>query len=673
MPPANPPRKTILKPSTKSRARQPWQWSHNHLIAFLLLMSLALTSFISLTLYLVIALNIPDINSLASYQPAATTLILDDQGKTISAIYKENRYLVDLGKVPKLMGKAFVAAEDSRFFQHGGVDGWSILRALIHNLRVGGKGQGGSTITQQVARSLLLSPEKTYTRKIKEAILAYRIDKVLSKNDILHIYLNQIYLGEGAYGVGAAAMTYFGKPVSDLNLAEISILAGLPQAPSRYSPFKHFKKAKRRQAYVLNRMAEDGYITPTKARKTYLHPLFWQPQTSSSKPGGEYFVQHVKNYLNKKYGAEFIRTSGLQVFTTLDLTLQKNAAKAVRQGLAQWGIRQQASHSSHPQAALVSLEIKTGQIKAMMGGVNFKESQFNRSTQAKRQPGSAFKPIIYAAALSHGLTPNTMINDEPIEFIDARGNRWEPRNFSGKFFGPTTLRNGLVHSRNIVTIKLLQEIGIKPAQKLAKDMGIRSNLTPNLSLALGASELSLLEMTSAYTVFASGGQYRKPLFIKKIIDRNGKILEENRPQPRQVLKEEVAYQMNYLLKGVIEEGTGQKAKGVPFAAGKTGTTDRNIDAWFIGYTPMLVTGVWMGHDQHKSLGPGETGGRSAAPIWLSYMKKAKAYRAASDFVVPEGITFIPISRESGDFEYLDTDNALWEAFRKDRMPAWKKR
>ncbi len=659
--------------SSKSQKnkRKPWVWGRKHITVFLLLISFLLSAFIAICLYLIIALNIPSIQTLSEYKPAATTLFFDADKKPIGRTYSENRILFNLQDAPKLLAKAFIAAEDARFLQHQGVDGWSILRALIHNIKVGSRGQGGSTITQQVARSLLLSPEKTYIRKIKEAILAYRIDKVLSKNDILHVYLNQIYLGEGSYGVGAAAMTYFGKPVNALNLAEVSILAGLPQAPSRYSPFKHFKRAKKRQAYVLNRMAEDGYITPTAARKAYLQPLFW-PAQSPPPPTASYFVQHVKNYILKKYGSDMLNKGGLRVHTTMNSSLQLAAAKAVRHGLAQWGIRQEITENGHPQAALVCVEVKTGKVLALTGGAQFASSQFNRATQAKRQPGSAFKPIVYAAALEQGYTPNTMIEDEPISFKDASGT-WEPKNFSNKFYGPTTLRNGLVYSRNIVTIKLLKEIGIPATIRLARKMGIRSPLSPDLALALGSSGVSLLELTSSYTVFANGGKYQEPIFITKILDRYGKILEKNKPNPKQVLDESVAYQMSYIMKGVIEGGTGKNARGLPHAAGKTGTTDKNMDAWFIGFTPSLATGVWMGHDRQKSLGRIETGGRAAAPLWLAFMKQADQYHTDQDFTVPDGITFIPIDQESGDFEYLDTKNALWEAFKKDNLPSWKNR
>ncbi len=665
--------KKSTKPKQPIQRPRPRKWNHIHIIFSLLIINFGLTIFIAVTLYAFISLDIPDLSSISSYKPPVTTFIFNNRNEVIDKIYKEDRNLVNLNQMPKLLPQAFVAAEDARFFQHAGVDAWSILRALIHNLKVGGRGQGGSTITQQVAKSLLLTPEKTYLRKIKEAILAYRIDKVLSKNDTLHIYLNQIYLGEGSYGVGAAARNYFGKPVSNLNLAEITLLAGLPQAPSRYSPRKNMQLAKKRQVYVLNRMAEDGYISAETARSAYAYEISLK-QTFLKQELGPYFIQQVKNYLRHKYGKTNLSTSGLMVYTSLDTFMQNAADNAIQTGLQEWSNRQGKPLSSSPQAALVAIDNKSGKVLALVGGKDFKTSQFNRATQAKRQPGSAFKPIIYAAALELGFTPNEMINDEETQFKgSSRDKLWTPKNFSGKFYGPTTLRNGLVYSRNIVTIKLLQEVGTRKAIKMAANMGIRSPLTNNLALALGSSELSLLELTSAYSVFASGGEFRPPAFIDKIVDRNGKTLEQYRNAPKVVLDERVAYQVTYLLQDVINEGTGKKAKGLKAAAGKTGTTDQNMDAWFVGYTSQITTGVWMGNDKHKSLGRHETGGRTAAPMWLSFMREVDKKIPAEEFKAPAGITFIPINRETGDFEYIDTDNALWEAFRKDNLRSWKDR
>lgn len=641
-----PGKKTVRKAATKrpaSRCGPQKTYSHIHCIGFLLFITFLLSFFIGGTLYLFILLDIPDIRSIQNYRPHLTTCILDAEGNITARVYKENRILVSLKQMPPLLPKAFVAAEDARFYQHQGVDLWSILRALSHNLMVGGRGQGGSTITQQMTRSLLLSRKKLYSRKIKEAILAYRIDSLLTKEDILFIYLNQIYLGEGAHGVEAAANTYFDKHVHELSLAEIAVLAGLPKAPSRYSPLNNMKLAKKRQAYVLNRMAEEGYITPTAARTAFNQPLQLARQDRADANG--YFVQYVLNYADNKYGKETVLTGGLTIYTTLDQKMQKTAANSINKGVSDLAARRNANIRSAkrrpgeiPQGSLVVLEHETGRIKAMVGGTDFTASQFNRAVQARRQPGSAFKPIVFAAALETGFTPATRIDDKPLRLPGpTRNEMWEPKNFDGKFNGPTTLRAGLIDSRNIVAIRLLQEVGVEPVTRLAREMGIDSPLAGNLSLALGSSEVSLLELVAAYGAFGNGGRYIRPISINKITDRDGKILEKNTTESRSVMDARTAYQITLMLKGVIGEGTGKAVKGLDTpVAGKTGTTDHYRDAWFIGYTPELAIGVWIGHDQKRTLGRGETGGRVAAPIWRNFVKAIeKNDSGKSTFKVPD--------------------------------------
>ncbi len=648
-------------------------WGHLQLACILLFISFCLTFIIAGSLYLFVALNVPAIKSLASYNPPQTSVIYDAQERVIAKHSQQNRVVVPLTHMPPLLPQAFVAAEDARFYEHSGVDAWSVMRALMHNVRSGSRGQGGSTITQQVARALLLTPEKTYTRKIKEAILAYRIDNALSKKEILHIYLNQIYLGSGAYGVEAAAQVYFDKHINELNLAEISLLAGLPQAPSRYSPFRHYKLAKKRQAYVLNRMAEEGYISPTKARKAFQKALFWGP-TVSYPAENNYFLHYIRGYVSKKYGKGKLKSGGLHIYTTLNQTIQKQAVMAIKRGTAKWAIRQNnvATNKSLPQAALVAMEVKTGKVRALVGGTDFAKSQFNRATQARRQPGSAFKPIIYAAALAKGLTPASLIEDAPLQLQGAtQEDFWEPQNFSGKFYGPTTLRDGLVYSRNIVTIKILQQTGVGQAIKLAKELGISAPLSNNLSLALGSSGISPLELTRAYTAFANLGRLNKPIFIRRITLADGTILEDNPPEASQVIDPKSAFQVTRLLEGVVDEGTGKSVRTInTAAAGKTGTTDNNMDAWFVGYTPELATGVWLGHDKKTPLGHAETGGRAAAPIWLDFMKRAYKYYPSGDFEIPKGITIIPLDNATGKPGYEKGERVSWEAFRDDNPPIW---
>ncbi|MEJ2332434.1 MAG: transglycosylase domain-containing protein [Desulfobulbaceae bacterium] len=467
--------------------------------------SFALTLFISLTLYLFILLDIPNLKSIKDYNPKMTTLVLARDHQVVKEIFDENRRVVSMATMPDLLPKAFVAAEDARFYEHPGVDVWSIFRALFHNLRSGTKAQGGSTISQQVTRSLLLTRKKVYSRKIKEAILAYRIDSVLSKDEILYIYLNQIYLGEGAYGVEAAARTYFNKGVKNLSLGQAALLAGLPQAPSRYSPLKDIKTAKKRQAYVLNRMAEEGYISAEAARKAFKDNLFLNTDREYSF-GSEYYVQQVSNYVSAKYGKETLATGGLVIHTCLDPALQQSAMTAVQRGVAALNTAQ--GKGENPQAAMLVMETGTGKVRAVVGGVDFLASQFDRAIQARRQPGSAFKPIVYAAALEKGFTPDSVFMDEPISLAGAsRGKTWEPKNFDNRYHGLTTLKTGLIQSRNIVAIKLLQEVGINRVARMAKDLGIRSKLKPDLTMALGSSGISLLEMTGAYSAFANHGSY----------------------------------------------------------------------------------------------------------------------------------------------------------------------
>lgn len=604
------------------RAAKRKPWDQVHCTLFLLGISLLFTFFIGLTLYLFILLDIPNLRSIQDYEPKMATLILDRDRNVLQTVSEENRRVVPLEEMPKLLPKAFVAAEDARFYEHPGVDVWSVLRALFHNIRKGGT-HGGSTITQQVTRSLLLSRKKVYSRKIKEAILAYRIDSVMSKDEILYIYLNQTYLGEGAFGVEAAARMYFDTGVKDLTLAQMAVLAGLPQAPSRYSPLKNVKLAKKRQAYVLNRMAEEGYITPEVARKAYDESLGLNRNNDAEK-NGNYYLQYVTNYVSKKYGRELLTTGGLLIYTSMDQALQQKADAAVKRGIVRLGRSEKTGNP--PQAAMLVMELGAGRVRAVVGGDDFGTSQFNRAIQAKRQPGSAFKPIIYAAALEKGFTPDSVIIDEPMNLPGTRrGETWQPKNFENRYYGPTELRTGLIHSRNIVAIKLLQAVGIDPVVKMAKNLGIRSKIKPDLTLALGSSEVSLLELTGAYTPFANRGYYSKPVLIEKIIDRHGKVLEENRPYTVRVMSEKTATQMDMMLQDVINQGTGSEARGLKkTAGGKTGTTDRYMDAWFIGYTRDFVTGVWVGHDKKVSLGRGGSGGHAAAPIWLDFMKQVEA-------------------------------------------------
>jgi penicillin-binding protein 1A len=607
------------KRPARKRAPRKKPLGHAAINLFFICISGLATLCIGIALAWFLALDVPDIRSADDYRPLVATTVLDRNGTVIDAIYKQYRIVISKNQMPPLLPGAFVAAEDSRYFEHGGLDIWSILRAAVNNLRSGKRSQGGSTITQQVTRALMLSREKTYCRKLTEAILAYRLDHLLSKDEILTIYLNEIYLGEGAYGVEAAARTYFSKKAKELTLAEIAILAGLPQSPSRYSPIRHRQAAKARQRYVLNRMAEEKMISTASARKAYAGKLHLNSSGKHKAISG-YFTDFVRVQLAKHYGEQALYREGLTVWTTLDSRLQKTATNTLRQGLRKVQKRENSKYS--PQGALIALDTATGNIRALVGGADYRKSSYNRAVVAKRQPGSVFKPLIYAAALEQGLSPDLQLVDAPLVIKNRDGTSWRPQNYNRKFYGPTSLRDALIHSRNIITIKLLKKTGLRPVIKLAKKAGISTELKPELPLALGASPVTLLEMTGAYTVFANQGLYHQPRAITRVRDRHGRV----RPWPgttgKRVLSPKTATTITEILTDVINQGTGKQARGISHAAGKTGTSDDNRDAWFIGYTPKLTTGIWLGHDRGRTLGRGETGGRAAAPIWKSFMEQA---------------------------------------------------
>jgi len=692
-------------------------------------------------LYRELTTNLPPVEQLAQYRPAVTTQILADDGTVVGEFYLEKRYLVPIDRIPAVVRDAFIAAEDDRFYRHGGVDVISILRAFINNAIAGGRVQGGSTITQQVVKTLLLSPRKSYERKVKEVILATRLERQFTKDEILYLYLNHIYLGSGAYGVAAAAQEYFGRRVEDLSLGQAALLAGLPQAPSRYSPFKHWPQAKARQEYVLERMVDSRFITREEAVRAFREPV-----ALASRRGrfvaAPYYVEHVRRLLEEKYGDTALYALGLRVHTALKLDLQQAAERVVRDGLTELALRERSYEAvvvgspnspgtpggksdrrppkptgvqvqvagfrgplalppsdtepyrvgdvlrvrladSAPdadtyrfardpapavQGALLALDPATGDVKALVGGYDFEASQFNRATQGARQPGSAFKPLVYAAALDRDFTPASIIVDAPISFAD-HDSVWMPQNYEERYFGPTTLRDALTFSRNVVTVKLAMRIGVKRLVKYVRHFGIDSPMAPNLSLALGSSEVTLLELASAYATFAHRGQQMEPRFITRITDSQGTVLDDGVPVTRQVVSPETAYMITSMLQSVIERGTGRRAKdlGRP-AAGKTGTTNDMHDAWFVGYTPQLLAGVWVGFDEKRSLGKGETGGRVAAPLWLRFMERALETQPILDFPIPSGIKCVPINPRNGQRARPGDTGARLECFRRGTEP-----
>jgi penicillin-binding protein 1A len=727
--------------------------------------------------------NLPYIGSLKEYNPPIITEVFSDDGEVIGRFWEEKRIVVPLEQVPEHLINAFIAAEDARFFKHEGVDILSIARALIKNLVAGKIEQGGSTITQQVTRSLLLkNPKRTYKRKAREALLSLQIEKNFSKERILFLYLNQIYLGHGAYGVEAAARTYFNKSAAELNLSESALLAGLPQAPSRYSPITHLERAKARQKYVLERMREEGYIEETEEEEALNAELQIEENEERSFSKAPYFAEHVRKYLEKRYGRELLYRGGLKVYTTLNLKMQRVAQAALDKGLRELdkreGYRGPLRHLSaeemkafreeragameqdpfetdsifeglvekvddqkgeviiscgerrglltlsemkwarapNPevpyyaeslkspskalktgdvvlvrikekgmppfdwilsleqdpeiQGALLSMEVKSARVRAMVGGRDFDVSQFNRAIQSRRQPGSAFKPIIYAAALDNGMNPATVIIDAPyISKGSQEEELWRPKNYKKKFFGPTLLRTALIMSRNVITVKILREIGVLHAIEYAERMGIESELSPDLSLALGSSGISLYELTRAYLVFANGGRLAEPFFINRIVDRSGQVIEENQPFLREAISKETAHVMTDLLRAVIQEGTGWRIKALKRpAAGKTGTTNELRDAWFLGYTPSLVTGTWVGYDDRKPMGKGETGSRAASPIWLYFMSQVLKDQPVEDFAVPEGVVFAKIDSKTGLLASPYSEKTVFQAFKEGTEP-----
>jgi penicillin-binding protein 1A len=564
--------------------------------------------------------GLPEVTALEEYKPSATTRIFSDDGELLAEFYMENRTPVPINAIPKDVINAFLSVEDPRFYSHSGIDFSGIIRAMYQNIRAGRIVQGGSSITQQLAKMMFLDPERTLSRKLKEAYLAIQIERHYSKDEILGLYLNQVYLGSGAYGVEAAAHTYFGKSVNQLTLAEGAILAGLPAAPTRYSPLNDLQLAYSRRAHVLRRMYAEGFINKKQMLAAEKEPFVRIP-VKKEQVKAPYFVEYIRQMLDEKYGETTLYRGGLNVYTTLNYQMQQMAEEAVEKGLQQVEKRHPRD-DQQIQGALLAIEPHTGYIRAMVGGRDFYKSEFNRSTQALRQPGSAFKPVVYAAALDNGFGPDDTILDAPVSYPGARaGLRWSPTNFDDKFEGNVTLRRALARSINVVAVKLLAQVGIPTALEYAKKLGITTPLSPYLPLALGASDVTLIEMASAYSVFDNYGIYTAPSGIIKITDRDGRVVDDAPPAARQALSPDTAEEMTDMLTGVVRFGTGYEASslGRP-AAGKTGTTSKYNDAWFIGYVPSMVTGVWVGYDDHTEIGNRETGARAALPIWLDFMK-----------------------------------------------------
>ena len=594
--------------------------------------------------------SLPSVTQLETFDASEGTKVYDDNDELITEFHVERRIFVPLAQIPKTLRDAIIATEDARFYSHHGVDPTGIARAVYQNFRRGRIVEGGSTITQQLAKVLFLTPDKSLERKLKEAVLALELERRYSKDRILEMYLNQIYFGHGAFGVEAAARTFYGKGVSELSLPECTLLAGLPKAPTTYSPFEHPEAAKRRRATVLSRMVDVGAIASPLAKKTADSPLGLIPP-ERRRTTGQYYLEYVQQQLEAQYGADLVFKGGLQVYTTLSPVMQVKAERALREGLKALESRRVAAAKDgtapppeRPEGALLTIEPQTGYIKAMVGGYDFFKSEFNRAVQARRQPGSAFKAFVYLAALESGQTPASVVDDSPVEFPAGRnGKAWKPDNYDRKFRGPITYQQALEESVNVAAVKVLEKNGVRRTVDLARRLGVESPLGENLSIALGTSDLTLLEITSAYGALANQGSWVRPSAIRYVLDSQRKLLEENTPQAKQVVSPELAYVMTSMLRGTIERGTGAAARalGRP-AAAKTGTTNDYSNAWFIGYTPQLATGVWVGYDRPRSLGKDETGSRVAVPIWTAFMQEALAGTPPEDFPIPERVVLVPV-------------------------------
>lgn len=618
--------------------------------------------------------ELPDL-SLLQNEPAQSTRLYDVNGQMISQFWLEQRTLIPLSKVPQNLQEAVLATEDVRFYKHWGIDFLGVFRAFLMNIKAGRVVEGGSTITQQLARNLFLSRDQTLSRKVREALLSLQIERNFTKKQILEMYLNQIYFGQGAYGVESASRTYFGKHAQDMTLDECAMLAGMPKAPTNYDPYKNPLAALQRRNKVLNNMAEEGFITLQEATNAKNQPLELRKIEVQTAP---YFVEYVRQQLEAKYGTHTVYKGGLAVYTTLDLKIQEDAQRALTRGLQD---AENVSRRTRPggipvnqpiQGAMLVLDPKTGAIRAMIGGRDFRESVFNRAVQAERQPGSSFKPIIYAAAIENGYTFADVFLDSPAVYTDpGTGKEWRPANFSGKFRGPTTLHTALMYSINMVTIKLLEKLGIQPVVNLARRMGISTPIKPNLSLGLGTSEATLSEMCAAFNVFDNQGIRVEPFSILSVKDASGRVLESNSPVAQEVLDPQTAYLVTHTLKDVIDQGTARIVRRLGFnrpAAGKTGTSNNNIDAWFIGFTPDLLCGVWVGYDARQSLGSRQTGGTTAAPIWADFMKSATVGTPVKDFIEPPGLEAKKICLDSGLLATPRCIRIRTELFKKDSAP-----
>ena len=696
-------------------------------------------------LLLVYSTDLPQVEELEHYRPSSVTEIYDDQGRTIGSFALQRRVVASYDDYPQVLRDALISIEDKDFYRHWGVNVWRIAGAAYRDIQSGGRVQGASTLTMQLARNLFLSPDRSFQRKVQEALLAIQIERRFTKAQIFTLYANQIFLGHGTYGFESASEYYFSKPAKRLTLDEAALLSGLPKAPGYYSPIVHADRALKRRNLVINAMLEDGKITAQQAADARTRPIHLNVQhdTSSAAP---YYIEEIRRYLENKYGSDQVHEGGLRVYTSLNLDLQRSANRAVLNGVASYERRRGwrdhllnlgASRSAidsyqHPdwedepevgdyvhavvregtasqaavafgqyhafvfakdvawtgkklqsilkagdvcyvrvlsigpgkvakisleqdsgaQGALIAIDNATGEIKAMVGGRDFNDSKFNRATQALRQVGSSFKPYVYTAAIDQGASPDDTVLDAPITFQTASG-PYTPHNYEERYEGTISLRRALAQSLNIPALRLADHLTIKSVIDYAHRFGISSAIPAYLPVALGSAEITLLEQTSAYSVFPNDGVRITPRYITKVTDYEGRVLEEDFPDVKDVISSRTARIMTSMLQDVVQHGTGAAAAGLKLPlAGKTGTTNDFTDAWFVGFSPSITCGVWVGYDEKKSLGPKETGARVALPIWMDFMKGALAGKDPGEFLPPLLVPPVP-----GSLKVDTPDNA----------------
>lgn len=622
-------------------------------------------------LFVALTHDLPQIRSLESFKPSSVTRIYSADEVLLAELFIEKRDPVPLKIIPDNLKKALIVTEDRNFFQHSGIDLKGILRAVIRDIRAGGFVEGASTITQQLAKTLFLEPRKTLLRKVREAFLAFQIERRYTKEEILELYLNQVYFGSGAYGVESAARIFFGKPVKDLDLAECALLAGLPKSPSRYSPIVDKDLALKRRNIVLKQMEHKGIITETAFNKAKETPLNLVKQ-NKNRAKAPYFIEYVKKSLENTIGSSNLYKGGFTIVTTLDFNMQNTAELAVEKGLSTLENRMKRHKIINPvpQCALVSLDVQSGGILAMIGGRNFSTSPFNRATNGRRQPGSAFKTIVYAYAIEQGFPQSKTILDAPVSFRSGNQKKdWQPQNFSGGYSGEMTLRTALALSKNIPAVRLIEILGPSSVARFGHTLGIDSFLSPNLSLALGTSEVSLIDLTAAYSVFPNKGNLIEPYGVVEVIDRTGRPVWSIKPQKKAVISRSSAAIVTDMLRSVIQEGTAKKARVIHHpVAGKTGTSNEFKDALFVGFSPSITTGVWVGQDTVTTIAKGETGAKAALPIWIEFMSRALSDKPFQYFDIPDDVVKVNINPLTGRLASENDPYAVKALFKKGTEP-----